>query len=113
MTARLKKACFSILLSLCLCFPAAWIVTAQENYPVPPGDPEKWGFPGRSETIQPEQPSYGQSRQSSIAPAPQGDEDANRPNTPSGEAQEKYTGTRQFGNIAGTGITPFGTENRR
>jgi hypothetical protein len=49
-----------------------------------------------------------------MANAPgQGNEASNRPNVPAGEAFERYTGTRQFGGIAGTGITDYGVRRGR
>jgi hypothetical protein len=34
------------------------------------------------------------------------------PDVPWGEAQEEYTGTKEFGGIAGSGITGYGTLSR-
>jgi len=47
------------------------------------------------------------------APRPSGNERLSQPGVPSGDAEEKYTGTKPFGGIGGTGITPTGPEQYR
>jgi hypothetical protein len=106
----------SVRLGLCLVLATALFLLgqpakAQEDYPVPPGNPESWSVPGQSETLLPGRPSPLPSDPFTALRRP-GNENQNLPNTPSGEAQEEYMGTGQFGGIAGTGITPFGTTNR-
>jgi hypothetical protein len=78
---------------------------AQNDYPIPPGNPSGWGIPGKPKTFVPEERRTSPPTIFS-APAPPGNEELNRPSAPAGEAQEKYTGTRDrgFGGIAGTGI---------
>ncbi len=81
---------------------------AQNDYPIPPGNPDDWGIPGRSEQLPEEKapPSNAFS-----APPPTGNEAAiAEPSAPAGEPQEEYTGTRDrgFGGIAGTGIDESG-----
>ncbi len=85
---------------------------AQEDYPVPPGNPETWGIPGHVEKL-PIKPQPGSPDMFS-APTPAGNEQQNQPSAPAGEADEKYTGTRgDFGGIAGTGIGQTGTPENR
>ena len=116
--ARSTKPTFfvSVRLVFCLVLAAALFLLgqpakAQENYPVPPGNSENWSVPGQPETLLPERPSPLPSNPFT-APRPRDNENEYSPDTPSGEAQEKHMGTRPFGGIAGTGITPFGTTNR-
>ena len=78
---------------------------AQENYPVPRGNPDTWGIPGHTEKL-PVKPQFPFSMFS--APSPLGNEGQNGPTGPAGEAEEKYTGTKEFGGIAGTGIDKSG-----
>jgi len=76
---------------------------AQENYPVPKGDPSTWGIPGHAKKL-PVEPEAGPPNMFS-APRPWGNESLSRPSGPAGEAEETYTGTRVFGDgIGGTGI---------
>jgi hypothetical protein len=83
-----------------------------DNYPLPPGPPEGWRVPGRREPLIPAPPPP--SGPESMANAPgQGNPQWNRPTAPVGEPFERYTGTRQFGGIAGTGITDYGTRPNR
>jgi hypothetical protein len=97
---------------------AALVVTpflycqSPDNYPLPPGPSEDWRIPGRPEPLIPSPaPPPGPE---TMANAPgQGNEASNRPNVPAGEAFERYTGTRQFGGIAGTGITDYGVRRGR
>lgn len=87
------------------------IAAAQENYPVPQGNPEDWGVPGRVHTLS-EESSPPESGDLLSAPGQRVNADRNRPDVPWGEAQEGYTGTKPFGGKAGTGITDYGTESR-
>ncbi len=89
-------------------------VEAQDNYPIPPGNPSDWGIPGTPEKLVPEEQKTS-APDAFSAPRPRGNEELNEPLVPAGEAQEEYTGTRDrgFGGIAGTGIDQSGvTQNR-
>ena len=87
---------------------------AQNNYPLPPGNPSDWGIPGQSETLVPEG-EQTPAPDALSAPALPGNEELNQPSAPAGEAQEEYTGTgdRGFGGIAGTGIDESGGGQNR
>ena len=89
----------------------AGVSKAQENYPVPGGDPAAWGIPGHEERL----PEEAQTSPSSIFSAPQswGNEGLNSPSVPAGEADEKYTGTWVFNGTAGTGIDRYGIPESR
>jgi hypothetical protein len=86
---------------------------AQEDYPVPQGNPSTWGIPGHPEKL-PGEPQSTLPNMFSTPPAP-GNEALGQPSAPAGEAEENYTGTRgEFGGIAGTGVDQSGNaqENR-
>lgn len=87
-------------------------VSAQENYPVPPGDPEDWGVPGRARELPLEQPSPSAPADLLTAPRQQENAARNEPDVPWGDSEEEYTGTKDFGGMAGTGITRYGTTSR-
>jgi hypothetical protein len=87
-------------------------LAAQEDAPIPPGDPSTWGIPGHIVKL----PVKSENNPPNIfsAPSPPGNERQNQPTGPAGEAEEKYTGTRAgFGGIAGTGIDQSGTHKNR
>ena len=67
-------------------------LAAQEDAPIPPGNPDTWGIPGRAVKL----PLEPQTTQPNIfsAPSRPGSEARNQLSGPSGEAQEVYTGTR-------------------
>lgn len=105
----------SALFLACLLFSAALLflpemTEAQDNYPVPPGNPEDWT--GRVLSIPSKEPSYGGSADPFVSQRHRENRARTDPNVPWGEAREEYTGTNQFGTIAGTGITPFGVRTR-
>lgn len=83
---------------------------AQEDAPIPPGDPATWGIPGHvvKLPVKPAPPSTIFS-----APSPQGNEALNRSTGPAGEAEEKYTGGPVLGGVAGSGIDRFGIPEDR
>ena len=90
------------------------LVEAQNDYPLPPGNPRDWEIPGKPDKFVPEE------RQTSApdalsAPSPRENEKLSQPSVPAGEAQEEYTGTRDrgFGGIAGTGIDQSGVGQNR
>jgi len=91
-----------------LCAAAA---AAQEDYPVPRGDPALWGIPGRAEKL----PEEGRTSPPSIfsAPQPPGNGALNNLAGPAGEAEEKYTGTWVFNGVAGTGLDRYGIPQSR
>ena len=78
---------------------------AQNDYPVPPGNPSDWGIPGRPEQLPPAPQQTAPPNAFSALPPP-GNEELNQPSVPAGEPQEEYTGTGDlgFGGVAGTGI---------
>ncbi len=83
-----------------------------DNYPLPPGPPEDWRVPGRPEPLVPSPAPPDDLKARANTPG-QGNQASNRPGVPAGEAYERYTGTRQFGGIAGTGITDYGSRPSR
>ena len=89
----------------------AAVVAAQEDYPIPRGDPAVWGIPGHTERL----PDEGQTSPTSIfsAPQPRGNEALDSPTGPAGEAEEKYTGTWVFNGVAGTGLDRYGVPESR
>ena len=86
---------------------ATGAVKAQNDYPVPPGNPSDWGIPGRPEELSPAPQQTAPANAFSTLPPP-GNEGLNQPSVPAGEPQEEYTGTGNlgFGGVAGTGIEP-------
>ncbi len=105
MKAALRSGILPFLLFVMVIIFAPALAEAQNDYPLPQGNPSDWGIPGKPDKLVPEK------RQTSApdtfsAPAPRGNEALKQPSVPAGEAQEKYTGTRDrgFGGIAGTGI---------
>jgi hypothetical protein len=92
---------------IALILSTAGVARAQEDYPVPRGNPATWGIPGHRETL----PEEAQGSPPSIfsAPRPRGNEALNGLSGPEGQAEEKYTGTRALDNgVAGTGIDRYG-----
>ena len=83
---------------------------AQEDYPIPAGNPDRWMSSGRPEMSLPVQPPAPEQKELS-AGLPQQGHGATSPELSWGDAQEEYTGTQPFGGIAGTGITRFGPES--
>jgi hypothetical protein len=76
---------------------------AQDDYPLPQGNPETWGT-GRTErlAVPPLPGDEGVVGSGDFtAPPPRGNLEQERPGAPAGEAEEVYTGTRPQG-----GITP-------
>jgi hypothetical protein len=105
MKAALRLGTLLFLLFVMVTIFAPTPAEAQNDYPLPQGNPSDWNIPGTPDKLVPEK------RQTSTpdmfsAPAPRGNEALNQPSVPAGEAQEKYTGTRDrgFGGVAGTGI---------
>ncbi len=94
-----------------LLFLLGAVAGAQSDYPVPSGDPATWGIPGRTEELPPEQQTPPSNMFS--APQPPGNEALSQPSVPAGVAEEKYTGTREFGGMAGTGIDQYGPQQNR
>ncbi|HUJ68840.1 MAG TPA: hypothetical protein VLW86_04920 [Syntrophorhabdales bacterium] len=90
---------------------AAGVAAAQEDYPVPRGNPATWGIPGHTKRL----PEEAETSPPSIfsAPRPRGNEALNNVAGPAGEAEEKYTGTWVFGGVAGTGLDQYGTPESR
>ncbi len=103
---------FAIIAVSALVLPPFLCCQSPDNYPLPPGPPEDWRIPGRPEPLVPTPPPPDDLETLANAPG-QGNKASNRPNMPAGEAYERYTGTRQFGGIAGTGITDSGTLTSR
>jgi hypothetical protein len=95
-------------------FLAAGPLLAQDSYPLPPEKPSTWRIPGESsKLVVPERPRTGSEKGIATPPLP-GNEASEGATGPSGETEEKYTGTRAgFGGIGGTGITSTGTEKSR
>ncbi len=92
--------------------PASFLYCqSPDNYPLPPGPPEHWRVPGAPEPLVPAPAPPNDLETRANAPG-EGNRGSNRPNVPAGEAYDRYTGTREFGGIAGTGITDFGTTSR-
>jgi hypothetical protein len=85
---------------------------AQENYPVPPGSPEDWGVPGRAQELPLERHSSSAPADLTTAPRQQENAAKNEPDVPWGDPEEEYTGTKDFGGMAGTGINRYGTTSR-
>jgi hypothetical protein len=102
---------FCLMLSTAI-FLLPAVTAAQDNYPIPSGNPEDWTKPGRTYDIAPPQLSYGGSADPFVSRRHRENEARNDPNAPWSESREEYTGTNQFGSIAGTGITAFGTRTR-
>jgi hypothetical protein len=90
---------------------SAGVAKAQEDYPVPQGNPATWGIPGHTERL----PEEAQASPPSIFSAPRswGNEAQNGVSGPAGEAEEKYTGTWAFNGMAGTGIDRNGIPESR
>ncbi len=113
----IKAACrkgMLILLAVLLVLSAVSRAPAQEDYPIPPGNPNRWGIPGRTDEFRPPEPRTPQGPQDMFsAPPLPGNEKYEQPYGPEGEDQEKYTGTRVFGGIGGTGIGEFGPHENR
>ncbi len=111
MKAALRSGILPFLLVVMVVILAPAPAAAQNDYPLPPGNPDKWGIPGKPDTFAPKARQTSAPDQFS-APAPPGNEELNEPSVPAGEAEEKYTGTgdRGFGGIAGTGIDQPGVE---
>ncbi|OPY69761.1 MAG: hypothetical protein A4E57_01011 [Syntrophorhabdaceae bacterium PtaU1.Bin034] len=107
------KHLFTPVLLLLFILLSANGAVAQEDYPVPRGNPDNWRIPGRSEALPAPQSEPSPPGDIFTAPTAPGNEAQNPPGRPAGEAQEKFTGTRQFGGIAGTGITEFGIQRNR
>ena len=105
---RISTLFVAVLLAQMLCAAA---VAAQEDYPVPRGDPALWGIPGHAERL----PEEAQTSVPSIfsAPPPPGNEALNNLAGPAGEAEEKYTGTWVFNGVAGTGLDRYGIPESR
>lgn len=102
---------FAVVLSALM--PAPFLCCQNpDNYPLPPGPPEDWRVPGRPEPLLPS-PAPPSDLQTMAAPPGERSQAPNRPNAPAGEAYDRYTGTRQFGGIAGTGITDYGIQRSR
>jgi hypothetical protein len=98
----------AVLVAQMLC---AAISAAQEDYPIPRGDPALWGIPGHAERL----PEEAQTSDPSIfsAPQPRGNEAQSSLAGPAGEAEEKYTGTWVFNGVAGTGLDRYGIPQSR
>jgi len=86
-------------------------VAAQEDYPIPRGDPALWGIPGHAERLPEEAQTSGPSIFS--APRPPGNEALKNLAGPAGEAEEIYTGTWVFNGVAGTGLDRYGIPESR
>jgi hypothetical protein len=114
MKAALRLGILPFLLFVMVIMCAPDEAEAQNDYPVPPGNPSTWGIPGKPDTFVPKE------RQTSapdevLAPSQPGNEQLDEPSVPAGDAQEKYTGTRDrgFDGVAGTGIDQSGVEQKR
>ncbi|MGD0232767.1 MAG: hypothetical protein ABSC19_20855 [Syntrophorhabdales bacterium] len=107
-TTRLSVPLVLVLLFTALFLFCAGPLKAQDDYPYPAGNPDTWGT-GRPERLAPETPGSPMSQEGYTATErPTGNQAQERPDAPAGEAQEVYTGTRQFGGIAGTGMNQSG-----
>ncbi len=104
---------FLLFVALIIFGPA--LAEAQNDYPLPSGNPRDWGVPGKPEKLVPEEQQQTSAPDAFSAPSLPGNEELNQPSVPAGEAQEKYIGTRGrgFGGIAGTGIDQSGVEQNR
>jgi hypothetical protein len=83
-----------------------------DDYPPVKGNPDAWAT-GQGRLVVPEQGAPPGPADNFSAPEPRGNEGLNQPNVPAGDAEEKYTGTKPFGGIGGTGITETGPEENR
>ncbi len=110
--AKVSIITFSVAVLSALLLAPFLYCQSTDNYPLPPGLPEDWRIPGRPEPLVPSPPPPDDLETRANAPG-QGNQASNRPNMPAGDAFERYTGTRQFGGIAGTGITEYGTRTNR
>ncbi len=102
-----KSRLLPFLLLVMVTFASAW-AEAQDDYPLPPGNPSDWGIPGRPEELLPE---AGQTSAPDVSSSPSpGNVELGQPSVPEGEAQEEYKGTADpgFGGVAGTGIGQSG-----
>ncbi len=99
------------LLAIACILLAANMARAEEDYPLPPGNPDTWKIPGQTDTFAPPEPPMPSNTFS--APPPPGNVGLEQPSVPAGQAEEKYTGTRDFGPIGGTGIGQFGPDENR
>ncbi len=101
------------LCGLCLCISVLFASTlkAQDNYPLPAGEPDTWKTPGEEEKLVVE--PAPRTASPDTLPSQQDYREQNMATRPGGEPEEEYTGTKDFGGIGGTGITEFGTERRR
>ena len=88
--------------------PVPLPLLAQDNYPLPPGDPETWKIPGQEERVAPEQLRAGPRERPMSQPSEQ-----DRPQGPSGEVTQEFQGTPRLGDYAGTGMPEAGTKPRR
>ncbi len=112
MKAVWKKGALLSLVLIAQMLLVAGHLAAQEDAPIPPGNPDTWGIPGHAVKL----PVEPQTTAPNIfsAPSAPGNEALNQPSGPAGEAEEKYTGTRAgFGGIAGTGIGQYGIPKNR
>ncbi len=71
-----------------LALPAYLYCQSPDNYPLPPGPPDDWRVPGRSEPLVPTPVEPSDTQTMMNAPG-QGNQATNRPNMPAGEAYER------------------------
>ena len=100
-----RQVLFFVLLSS---LPVPLPLIAQDNYPVPPGDPDTWKIPGQEERVVPGQLPAGPRERPMSQPS-----ERDRQQGPSGEVTQEFQGTPGLGDYAGTGVTEAGPKQRR